>query len=115
MIARIQHELGNLAKCLAAGFGHVVLVAPDAATAQRARESWEEADSDRVSFLIPANLSAFLGRVTAERAAHPEPGDKAQPHSQEKTASKRRLLIARDAALYIGLTQQTLAKMRVSW
>jgi DNA helicase HerA-like ATPase len=111
---RIDHEIGNLTKCLAAGFDYAILVAPDEATAQRARELWGADDLERIAFLVPGALAEFLDQVQETRSS---PGGGPVGKGPQPTVvadDKKRLLIARDAALYIGLAQQTLAKMRVT-
>ncbi len=110
---RIEHEIRNLAKCLSAGFHHAALVAPDQETAERARQGWGDADADRISFLVPNDLASFLDEMREKKTTQ----EKSRTPALEAPAAantKKRLLIARDAALYVGLAQQTLAKMRVT-
>ena len=110
---RVDHEIGNLAKCLSAGFHHAALIAPDQETAERARQGWGDADTDRISFLVPNDLTRFLDEMT-EVGASPEKPQESLLQAPAKPDTKKRLLIARDAAVYVGLAQQTLAKMRVT-
>jgi hypothetical protein len=109
---RVDHEIGNLAKCLAAGFGYALLIAPDEETARRARDLWGATDSERIGFLVPNSLVGFLDKFQEARPSDGRVSMKAPPTGT--APEKKRLLIARDAALYIGLAQQTLAKMRVT-
>lgn len=119
---RVEHEVENLTKCLAAGFDYAVLVCSEERTLRSARSLLAGADQERIRFLIPDGLGAFLDELTAapeppetvgegESVAPTGAGPSGMPASVE---AKKRLLIAKDAASYIGLASQTLAKMRVT-
>lgn len=60
----VEQEFGNVQKCLAAGFEHVVAVAVDSGTARRLtahiRAQLEPAQAERVSVLTPEDFVAWL-------------------------------------------------------
>jgi len=120
---RVEHEMKNLTKCFAAGFDYAVLVCAEPRLLEAARGQWGKAD-DRVRLVVPDDLIAFLDELVQATgiAVPPEtltpegkkptgPGRAEAPLSPD---AKKRLLIAKDAAAYIGLAGQTLAKMRVT-
>jgi hypothetical protein len=131
----VQHELHNLTKCLAAGFQYAVLVASVERTLQTARGLWGNTDEERIRFLVPNGLIGFLddmarpdepseepqqGGVAVANTKKPSRAEGGGPNTTgkrgdllETQATKKRLVISRDAALYVGLAQQTLAKLRV--
>lgn len=128
----IEHEVGNLTKCLAAGFNFVVLLCQDVEQLAVARAFYSPTTDARVRFLMSDQLVAFFdefkpagGEATAKPGPPPTRGGgggraKAQPDAPtakaatpESVAGKKRLMIARDAATYVGLAPQTLAKLRV--
>ncbi len=65
----IDHEIGNIRKCLAAGFGHVVLVLPERKAIARARDavaaSLNGEESKRVRVLTPEDFFAFVDSLDA--------------------------------------------------
>jgi hypothetical protein len=65
-----EQELGNIQKCLAAGFEHVVMVSSDKKTLSKGRElasSRLNADEiKRVQFLTPEDLFSFIDSLEAE-------------------------------------------------
>lgn len=67
-----DHELANVQKCLAAGFDHVVVVSSEARTLRKAKRviepNLEYAHCERVHFLTPEALFAFLEEREAESA-----------------------------------------------
>jgi len=69
----IDHEIGNIRKCLAADFGHVALVLPERKAIARAKDAVKAALSDeeskRVRVLTPEELFAFLDSLDAQGAA----------------------------------------------
>jgi hypothetical protein len=85
-----EYEVGNLAKCLEAGFTRVVLISSDPKALNRARKgaakALPDADCARLAFLFPEALPAFLDaipgpehtatvggyRVKVERKAEPD-------------------------------------------
>lgn len=71
-----EHELANVQKCLAAGFNHVVVVSAEAGTLRKAKRviapNLEEAHRDRVHFLTPEALFAFLEEREAESEGREE-------------------------------------------
>ena len=68
-----DQELGNVQKCLAAGFDHVVVVAPERKTlrktAQLVESSLDEATADRVRCSTPEELFVFLEQLDALAAS----------------------------------------------
>jgi hypothetical protein len=113
-----EHETQNLAKCLSAGFGYAILVSPDEQTLSEARTLFGHLDERRVRFLSPDGFIAFLDEFekaktptdTAARNKPRRPGQIEEPDSP----NVKRMLIAEDAAAYLGLAPQTLAKLRWS-
>ncbi len=113
-----EHETQNLAKCLSAGFGYAVLVSPDEQTLADARTLFGDVDARRVRFLSPDGFIAFLDEFekaktptdTVARNKARRPGQTEEPDSP----NVKRMLIAEDAAAYLGLAPQTLAKLRWS-
>lgn len=68
-----EHEVGNLVKCLSAGFTHVISVSADAKNAREIRnaskDALAESDFGRVMFCDPRELFAFVSRIDAEQTA----------------------------------------------
>jgi len=66
------HEIGNLQKCIAAGFDFVVLVASEKATLRESREALQsivsEREFSRTRFLSPQAFAGFLEEVQAKQA-----------------------------------------------
>jgi excisionase family DNA binding protein len=111
-----QHETQNLAKCLSAGFGYAVLISPDEETLSEARALFGRPD-ERVRFVTPDGFIAFLEEFeqstvgdesTRPRRSHP------RAQLEDDAPEGKRMLIAEDAAKYLGLAPQTLAKLRWS-
>ncbi len=69
------HELGNIRKCLDAGFLHVVALSPAVERLAKLREvvepQLEEAESGRVRFFSPDELFAFVREIEMQRAGSP--------------------------------------------
>ena len=67
-----EKELGNVQKCLAAGFDHVVSVSSDNKTLRKAKElvsaKLSEQEIRRVQFLTPEDLFSFVETLEAEAA-----------------------------------------------
>lgn len=65
-----EHELGNIQKCIAAGFERVVVLSPERRVLDRIEElakgSLSEAESSRLSFLTPDEFWLFLETIDAE-------------------------------------------------
>ena len=59
-----DHELGNVQKCLEAGFNHVVVVAKNTKRLERLKEvigpRLASAERERVQFLTPESLFVFI-------------------------------------------------------
>lgn len=66
----IEHEIGNIQKCLAAGFDQVLFVSVDKRNLARAREELKtalpQADAERVSCVAPEDLFLFLEGLGAK-------------------------------------------------
>jgi hypothetical protein len=66
-----EHEVGNLLKCLVAGYQHVVALSPDARRLGRLRKVAEpripEADRSRVHFFMPEALFSFLQELEVQQ------------------------------------------------
>ena len=69
----VEHELGNIQKCLAAGFDHVVLVSGNIQTLNKgrslARDSLPPDDFGRIRFLTADSFSVFLEELGATGAS----------------------------------------------
>jgi hypothetical protein len=69
----VEHELGNLSKCMAAGFDYAVLICSDKKILSAAHAEFtaelSEAQRERVRFLTPEALLAFLDEVIARSAS----------------------------------------------
>ena len=113
---RAEHEVQNLTKCLAAGFDYAVLLCSDDRALETARGLLADADQERLRFLVPNGLIAFLDALSppGDRKIKESPDRKVEGGPSPAPEVKKRLLIAKDAASYIGLAAQTLAKMRVT-
>jgi len=72
----IEHEVGNIRKCLAAGFGHVALVMPERKAVTKGREAiataLEAADAAKVHVLTPEDFFEFMSYLDAETAGREE-------------------------------------------
>ena len=126
---RLDHEINNLTKCLAAGFDHAVLVCLDSSAVAAAREAIRGLAGHNVQCFTPTDFPAFLEsleQTTQLRAPATSNRSKVKKDSprggqiqtrtdadeQEVAEDTRHVLIARDAAEYLGIAQQTLAKLR---
>jgi hypothetical protein len=111
-----EHEALNLSKCLSAGCNYAVLVSQDERTLIEARTLLGPVDEQRVRFLTPDRLISFLdGFEPLRPAAEVNPRTKARIPDEVRSAGTgviQRMLITEDAATYLGLSVQTLAKMR---
>ena len=113
-----EHETQNLSKCLSAGFSHSVLVSPDERTLSQARLLLGQIDEKRVRFLSPDEFISFLDEFETPKPTKEEglsirsrEGDRETP---TEAAASKRMFIAEDAATYLGVARQTLAKLRWS-
>jgi hypothetical protein len=72
----IDHEVGNVQKCLAAGFGHVVLISSDRKVITRAREAVNaalgEEEQKKVRVLTPEDFFEFVESLEAQAAGREE-------------------------------------------
>jgi hypothetical protein len=113
-----EHEIQNLSKCLAAGFKYVVLLSPDEQTLSEARTLFGRPDDERVRFLTPAGFIGFLDEFEPpKQSTEDKLPVRAGGAGQEPGSSPpdgRRMLIAEDAAIYLGIGTQALAKMRLT-
>jgi hypothetical protein len=68
----IEHEIGNIRKCLAAGFGHVVLMLPERKAIANARAAVTSAlgdeESKNVHVLSPEDFFTFVNSLEAQAA-----------------------------------------------
>lgn len=107
----VEHEVGNLTKCLAAGFDYAVLISSNAVLLDLARAELVDADMTRIRLLAPGQLAAFLDEIAGSEPRKP----KTMARTRDQTSDRDDpLLITDDAAAYVGLARQTLAEMRVS-
>jgi hypothetical protein len=88
----VEHELGNLSKCLAAGFDYAVLVCSDKKSLSAAQAAFmaelSEAQQQRVRFLTPEALLSFLDEVVAESSASAETVRGYKVNTKYKTLSE---------------------------
>ena len=114
---RVQHEVGNLTKCLAAGFGYAVLISTDERILELARDEIAASGDDRIRLLTLQRLAGFLDEIAGAPAPRPQKVAKATKKAATPLAQKafegKRMLTTKDAAAYLGLAVQTLAKLRV--
>jgi hypothetical protein len=72
----VEHEVGNIQKCLAAGFEHVALISSERKILAKAREAIAaavgEADRKRVQVLTPEEFFAFVETLEAGAARREE-------------------------------------------
>jgi hypothetical protein len=72
----VEHEIGNIQKCLAAGFGHVVLISSDRKAIAKARDAVSAAFGDeectRVRVLAPEDFFEFMETLEANAAGREE-------------------------------------------
>jgi predicted DNA-binding transcriptional regulator AlpA len=125
---RLDHEINNLTKCLAAGFDHAVLVCLDSGAVAAARDAIGGLADHNVRCFTPTDLPLFLesleqkqpqmsSRLTSRLKVKEESPRgrqvQARPNADEQEVEDtRHVLIARDAAEYLGIATQTLAKLR---
>lgn len=116
---RTSHETENLTKVLAAGFDYAVLISSDARVLDRAARALHNVDRERIRLLAPDELIGFLDELTSG-APRSEPARNAGPTKKPakpldlKSGAGKTMLMPPEAAVYLGLAVQTLAKMRVS-
>jgi excisionase family DNA binding protein len=117
---RVAHEIDNLSKCLASGFSYAVLIALDPRALEQARADFGTELSDRVRFMTADDFIAFLDEFAVPDTEQ-TPGKRKKGNQGQVTAAAaapgsdtKRLLGTKEAAEYLGLAVQTLAKMRVS-
>jgi hypothetical protein len=126
---RLDHEINNLTKCLAAGFDHAVLVCLDSSAVAAAREAIRGLADHNVQCFTPTDLPLFLESLEQKNdlrtSATSSSGLKFKKYSprgrqiqtrpddeQDVAEDTRHVRIAHDAAEYLGIAQQTLAKLR---
>lgn len=67
----VDHEIGNLQKCLAAGFSHVVFVSSEKKVLQKARKLFEDAvgptSAERVHLFTPEDFLFFLESLEVDQ------------------------------------------------
>ena len=93
-----QHELGNLQKCLDAGFARVVLLSPDAKLLNAANSSANVALSgaglSKLQFILPERFSDLLNAVS-----NPTPATIAVPVKRRLPESSSEHARARESAV----------------
>jgi hypothetical protein len=72
----VDHELGNIEKCLAADFTHVVFIASEKKVLTKAKKviggALSEASFERVQFFAPEDFFLFLEELDAQAASREE-------------------------------------------
>jgi hypothetical protein len=118
---RVEHEVGNVLKCLEAGFPHVALISNDADRLRQigsaVRERVAENEFARVGFFAPAEFITHLHSLTAEhdaRVAETAPEPPATP-KEERTRGWKRIrkvssLIDEDARAATEKALQSIAE-----
>ena len=126
---RLDHEINNLTKCLAAGFDHAVLVCLDSSAVAAGCEAIRRLANHNVQCLAPTDFPVFLDlleqkqlqtssrstsrlKVKEDSPRGREVQTRPNADEQDVAEDTRHVLIARDAAEYLGIAQQTLAKLR---
>jgi excisionase family DNA binding protein len=111
-----EHEVQNLFKCLAVGFKYVVLLSPDEQTLVEARSRFGHQGDERVRYLTPDRFIDFLKEVEPTKPTiDGRPPDSGRPGKAPGSGSDgMQMLIAEDAAAYLGIGKQALAKMRLT-
>lgn len=109
--ARLDHEIGNITKCLSAGFELAALVCEDRRLLDSAKPELANAEG-RVRFLTPNELPRFFDEL-ATRTTSTTKTRKKQSASDEPVTRKR-FLTAREVAEELKIAEQTLAKKRWS-
>jgi predicted DNA-binding transcriptional regulator AlpA len=118
----VPHELANIVKCLAAGVDYAVLVSLDERMLTNARRDLAASLDPRIKLLSVDGLIAFLDGFAGRGAGQPALAvhrsggtpKTAPPDAPDGPNERVSWLVAEDAASYVGLAKQTLAKMRVS-
>jgi hypothetical protein len=121
---RAEHEIQNLTKCLAAGFERAILISSEVKTLAAARVEFGNS-CDRVAFLLPSELGNYLAASPLEairapgtvaplqvRSGSDQKRQETKPVLSPEGATRKEILVARDAATYLGVATQTLAKLR---
>jgi excisionase family DNA binding protein len=114
---RADHEVRNLVKCLAAGFDYAVLISSDARTLHGARELLADTPDERIRFMVPDDLINFVEQLAESSRAVTEVKTVTEHDSSDVPGAAppgKRLMSAKEAAAYLGLAKQRLAKMRVT-
>jgi excisionase family DNA binding protein len=115
---RVAHEVGNLTKCLAAGFDYAILVSTDLRILQLARDEVTDSGDDRIRLSTLDELGGVLDDISGAPTPKRRKPTVSAPSQPEPLARKgfegRRMLTTKDAASYLGLAVQTLAKLRVT-
>jgi hypothetical protein len=116
---RVDHEVQNITKCLAAGLDYAVLLSSEPRTLDAARLLLGNVDRKRVRFLALEDLVGFLDELVAkrqrerkvERGSTVNAKADAVPSAPKESGDKS-MFLAKDAAEYLGIATQTLAKYR---
>ncbi len=107
-----RHEIQNMNKCLAAGYSYVVLLSSNEQRLAMARVLMDGEEEERTRFFTPTQFIGFLDELTPAKKK-PETPTVAQA-TPTQSGKGRVLVDTDDAARYLGLAKQTLAKFRVS-
>ena len=93
-----------------------MLLSPDEQTLSEARSLFGHLDGERVRFLSPDDFIAFLDEFEtpkpAKEAGLPIKSRRGNQEPPTEAGVSQRMFIAEDAATYLGLAVQTLAKLR---
>ncbi|MGH7636216.1 MAG: hypothetical protein ACREOK_01090, partial [Gemmatimonadaceae bacterium] len=67
---RVAHEVGNLTKCLAAGFDYAVLLSSDERLLSLAQDEVKTSADDRIQLMTLDRLGDFLDEIAGTPAPH---------------------------------------------
>jgi len=115
----LEHEVGNITKCLSAGFDHAVLISERQDLLDAALAQFETIDR-RAHFFLPEAFISFLDGLDQGPSQVQESDRKKPLAKRESTATPReslsgkKVLSAEQAAEYLGIAKQTLANWRVA-
>jgi excisionase family DNA binding protein len=110
----IEHEVGNLTKCLASGFDHVLFISSDDRNRDLARAEMARVDAARIHICTPGEVAALLDRFATAAPKRARTKNRGQDDTPTSTqVGDNVVLTTEQAARYVGLAKQTLAEMRV--
>lgn len=114
--ARVSHELGNLTKCLAAGFDHAFLLSTDERTLASARAELDHPD-DRLRFLTPDAFIALTNSRPMSVRSRSQGNEATKERFNLRNLRRQRTRSVCSVPMQqrsFCLAVQTFAKMRVS-